>query len=167
MVNVPLVLLYVATVAASLALAWLIHWFVQHRRVLRKHTKAHGLVGGLMEWWLYGRESNWSPQSVPVENDLPDQEIRDMWDQGQPAALRRSDHVKSVRLSTLELEHLTQAAAMRGLTLGQYIKRAAIQQASDDRTLEAVTATAGFGYVLTSRGPPTQPEGMTAPCGMP
>lgn len=126
-VNIPLVTLYVGAVAFGLGLGGLIYAVTQ----ARTHIKTHGLVGGLMEWWLYGRQANWSKEAVTVQ--------------------RRSDYVKSIRVSDLELEHLAAAAAKRGLTLGQYIKRAAIQRASDDRMLDTVTATAGYGYVLAGR----------------
>lgn len=151
--NLRLIALFAGTASASLMLAGAIHVLVQ----ARAHIKAHGLLGGLMEWWLYGRRSNWGEAvlvEVRDETDLIIEEMRAMWDEGTPVALRRSDHVKSVRLSALELEHLRAAAAMRGLTLGQYIKRAAIQQASDDRQQESVTATAGFGHVIAGRVPP-------------
>jgi len=100
---------------------------------VRDHVKAHGLVAGLMEWWLYGRQRNWSKEAAQVQC--------------------RSDNVKSIRVTDAELKHLHAAAAKRGLTLGQYIKRAALQQATDDRMAESVTATAGYGHVLASRGP--------------
>lgn len=162
--NIRLALLYVAAVVASLALAGLICATTQ----ARKHIKAHGLIAGLMEWWLHGRESNWSKEPA----DLDDQwgpELKRAWERGARAELdahrdtalvegsgvavapRRLDTVKSIRLNSVELEHLATAAAKRGLTLGQYIKRAAIQQATDDNQAGTITATAGYGYVLANK----------------
>jgi len=157
--NLPLIFLYGGTVLASLALAWLVHWAVQHRT--SEHVKAHGWIGGFMEWWLYGRQSNWG-EAVQIENNLPDEAIRRMWDEATPVAEgagravapRRLEHVKSVRLSNAELEHVQAAAAKRGLALGVYMRQATIQQASDDRMRETITATSGYGHVLASRVPP-------------
>jgi len=123
--NLPLVSLYAGTVLASLALAATIYAVTQ----ARTHIKAHGVVGGLMEWWLYGRQSNW--EEIPTPADI-----------------------YSIRLNSVELEHLSAGAAKRGLTLGQYIKRAAIQQAADDHWVESVTATTGYGHILAGRVPP-------------
>ncbi len=41
------------------------------------------------EWYVFGRHSNWDevPTPIGVENDLPDAEIRRMWDEGKPVEL--------------------------------------------------------------------------------